>query len=251
VAALAASEGAVTEPFFQVRGVVKRFGGLTAVNDVSFDVARGEIVSIIGPNGAGKTTLFNLVTGQLAPSAGEVRFDGSTINALRPDARAQLGLGRTFQIAKPLPALTALENAMVGAFLRHPKLRAAEARAHEVLREVGLARRAGVRASQLTLSERRRLEVARALALDPQLVLLDEVMAGLNASEVAEAIDLVRRLNQRGLTFLIIEHNLKVVRAFSKRVIVIDRGAKIAEGNADEILSMPQVVTAYLGRRRR
>ncbi len=240
----------MNEPFFQVRGVVKRFGGLTAVNDVSFDVARGEIVSIIGPNGAGKTTLFNLVTGQLAPTAGEVRFDGSTINNLRPDARARLGLGRTFQIAKPLPALTALENAMVGAFLRHPKLRDAEAHAHGVLREVGLARRAGVRASQLTLSERRRLEVARALALDPALILLDEVMAGLNASEVAEAIDLFRRLNQRGLTFLIIEHNLKVVRAFSKRVIVIDRGAKIAEGNADKILAMPQVVTAYLGRRK-
>ncbi len=241
----------MTASFFEVRGVVKRFGGLVAVNDVSFSVARGEIVSIIGPNGAGKTTLFNLVTGQLAPTVGEIRFDGAVINDLRPDARARLGLGRTFQIAKPLPALTALENTMVGAFLRHPRLRDAERRGHEVLREVGLARRAGVRASQLTLSERRRLEVARALALDPALVLLDEVMAGLNASEVSESIDLFRRLNERGLTFLIIEHNLKVVRAFSKRVIVIDRGAKIAEGNAEEILSMPQVVTAYLGTRKR
>lgn len=240
----------MSAPFFQVNGATKRFGGLVAVNEVSFSVERGEIVSIIGPNGAGKTTLFNLVTGQLAPTAGEIRFNGDVINHLRPDARARLGLGRTFQIAKPLPALTALENTMVGAFLRHPKLRDAEAYANNVLREVGLARRAGVRASQLTLSERRRLEVARALALDPQLVLLDEVMAGLNASEVAEAIDLFRRLNERGLTFLIIEHNLKVVRAFSKRVIVIDRGAKIAEGNADDILTMPQVVTAYLGRRR-
>ena len=240
----------MSEPFFQVRGVVKRFGGLTAVNDVSFDLRRGEIVSIIGPNGAGKTTLFNLLTGQLKPSAGEVSLNGNVINALPPDARARLGLGRTFQIAKPLTALTAVENAMVGSFLRHPKLRGAEAKAYEMLREVGLQGRANVRASQLTLSERRRLEVARALALEPILILLDEVMAGLNQSEVAESIDLFRRLNQGGLTFLIIEHNLKVVRAFSERVIVIDRGAKIAEGNADEILAMPQVITAYLGRRR-
>ena len=237
-------------PFFEVHGVVKRFGGLTAVNDVSFKVRHGEVVSIIGPNGAGKTTLFNLLTGQLKPTSGDVRFNGEVINGLRPDERAKLGLGRTFQIAKPLPALTALENVMVGAFLRHRKLRGAEAKAHEVLREVGLARRANVRASLLTLSERRRLEVARALALEPVVILLDEVMAGLNQSEVAEAIDLFRRLNARGLTFLIIEHNLKVVRAFSERVIVIERGAKIAEGNADEILSMPQVISAYLGKRR-
>ena len=240
----------MTETFFSAERVVKRFGGLVAVNEVSFDLQRGEIVSIIGPNGAGKTTLFNLLTGQLKPSAGDVRMNGDVINTLLPDQRARLGLGRTFQIAKPLPALTALENAMVGSFLRHPKLRAAEAKAHEVLREVGLARRAGVRASQLTLSERRRLEVARALALEPVLILLDEVMAGLNQSEVAECIDLFHRLNQGGLTFLIIEHNLKVVRAFSKRVIVIDRGAKIAEGNADEILAMPEVITAYLGKRK-
>jgi branched-chain amino acid transport system ATP-binding protein len=250
VASLAAFDEAMSETFFQVQHVVKRFGGLVAVNDVTFDLKRGEIVSIIGPNGAGKTTLFNLLTGQLKPSTGDVRLNGAVINALPPDERARLGLGRTFQIAKPLPALTALENAMVGAFLRHPKLRAAEAKAHQVLREVGLARRANVRASQLTLSERRRLEVARALALEPALILLDEVMAGLNQSEVAECIDLFRRLNAGGLTFLIIEHNLKVVRAFSERVIVIERGAKIAEGSADEILAMPQVITAYLGRRK-
>ena len=240
----------MSETFFSVRGVVKRFGGLVAVNEVSFDMRRGEIVSIIGPNGAGKTTLFNLLTGQLKPSSGEVSLNGQVITGLPPDQRARLGLGRTFQIAKPLPALTALENVMVGAFLRHPKLAGAEKRAHEVLREVGLSRRAHVRATQLTLSERRRLEVARALALDPVLILLDEVMAGLNQSEVSESIDLFRRLNQGGLTFLIIEHNLKVVRAFSERVIVLDRGAKIAEGNAEQILTTPEVVTAYLGRRR-
>ena len=240
----------MSESFLSVRGVVKRFGGLTAVNDVTFDLRRGEIVSIIGPNGAGKTTLFNLLTGQLKPTVGEVSLNGNVINALPPDKRARLGLGRTFQIAKPLLTLTALENAMVGSFMHHRRLGDAEAKAHTMLREVGLDHRADVRASQLTLSERRRLEVARALALEPCLILLDEVMAGLNQTEVQDSIDLFRRLNQGGLTFLIIEHNLKVVRAFSERVIVIDRGAKIAEGNADQILTMPEVVTAYLGKRK-
>ena len=240
----------MSAPFLGVDAVVKRFGGLTAVNEVSFDVARGEIVSIIGPNGAGKTTLFNLLTGQLKPTAGEVRLDGAVINALPPDRRARLGLGRTFQIAKPLLTLTALENAMVGSFMHHRRLADAEEKAHRMLREVGLDARADVRASQLTLSERRRLEVARALALEPSLILLDEVMAGLNQTEVQDLIDLVRRLNGGGLTFLIIEHNLKVVRAFSKRVIVIDRGAKIAEGDAEQILTTPAVVTAYLGARK-
>jgi len=236
--------------FFSVRGAVKRFDGLVAVDGVSFDVRRGEVVSIIGPNGAGKTTLFNLLTGQLGVSAGEVSLDGRVLNRLRPDQRARLGLGRTFQIAKPLAALSALENVMVGAFLRHAGLRAAEAKARAVLEEVGLGARAHLRAAELTLSERRRLEVARALALEPQIVLLDEVMAGLNPSEVSEAIALFRRLNQGGLTFLIIEHNLKVVRAFSERVIVLDHGALIAEGSAGEILNAPEVVRAYLGRRR-
>jgi branched-chain amino acid transport system ATP-binding protein len=237
--------------FLSVRGVGKHFQGLHAVEDVSFDVSRGEIVSIIGPNGAGKTTLFNLLTGQLAPTSGEIRLNDRVLNHLRPDKRAKLGLGRTFQIAKPLIALTALENAMVGAFLHHPKLRDAEQRARAKLEEVGLRDRAHVRAGELTLSERRRLEVARALALEPQVVLLDEVMAGLNPSEVAELIGLVGRLNLSGLTILIIEHNLKVVRAFSKRVIVLDHGAKIAEGDADTILSTPEVIEAYLGKRRK
>jgi branched-chain amino acid transport system ATP-binding protein len=237
--------------FFSVRHVVKRFAGLVAVDDVSFDVSPGEIVSIIGPNGAGKTTLFNLLTGQLAPNSGEVRFDDQIINRLPPDKRAKLGLGRTFQIAKPLIALTAIENTMMGAFLRYPSLRAAEQKAMAVLEEVGLAPRANVRASDLTLSERRRLEVSRALAMEPRLLLLDEVMAGLNPSEVTESIALFRRLHQTGLTILLIEHNLKVVRAFSERVIVLDHGAKIAEGDAETILSTSAVVTAYVGQRKR
>jgi branched-chain amino acid transport system ATP-binding protein len=241
----------VSDAFLSVRGVGKHFQGLHAVEDVSFDVSRGEEISIIGPNGAGKTTLFNLLTGQLAPTSGEIWLNGQLLNRLRPDKRAKLGLGRTFQIAKPLIALTALENAMVGAFLHHRALHDAEQRAWAKLDQVGLHERAHVRAGELTLSERRRLEVARALALEPQIILLDEVMAGLNPSEVTEMIGLVQGLSKTGLTILIIEHNLKVVRTFSKRVIVLDHGAKIAEGDADTILSTPAVVEAYLGKRRR
>ncbi len=230
-----------------VTGVSKHFLGLRAVDDVSLSVRKGEIVSIIGPNGAGKTTFFNLLTGQLAPTSGEVRLRGERINQLAPHDRARLGMGRTFQIAKPLIALNALENVMIGAFMRHRALGTARDKAMAVLETVGLAHHARVRAGDLTLSERRRLEVARALALEPDIVLLDEVMAGLNQSEVGQSIDLLKRLHGSGLTFLIIEHNLKVVRAFSDRVVVLDRGRLIAEGTADQILNSPEVVKAYLG----
>jgi len=240
----------MTEPdILQVEDLTKRFVGLVAVDAVSFGVRRGELVSIIGPNGAGKTTLFNMLTGQLKPSSGEVRLHGNAINGLKPHQRARLGMGRTFQISKPLAALNVLENVMVGAFLRHKSLRAAQEHAMAVLEEIGLAEGMHRRASELTLSERRRLEVARALALEPQIILLDEVMAGLNPSEIALAIELFQRLHARGLTLLVIEHNLKVVRALSQRVIVLDNGALIAEGSAEEILAAPQVVEAYLGRR--
>ena len=237
----------MSSALLSVREVSKQFLGLLAVDSISLSVRPREIVSIIGPNGAGKTTLFNLLTGQLAPSAGEVRLRGEQINALAPHARAQLGMGRTFQIAKPLIALTALENVMIGAFMRHPALSLARDKAMAVLEKVGLAGVARRRAGDHTLSERRRLEVARALATEPEIMLLDEVMAGLNQSEVGQAIELLQGLHAEGLTFLIIEHNLKVVRAFSERVVVLDRGRLIAEGTADQILSSPAVIKAYLG----
>ena len=233
-----------------VDGVVKRFGGLLAVDTVSFAVAQGEIVSLIGPNGAGKTTLFNLLTGQLAPTSGNVWFDGRDIGQLGPNERARLGFGRTFQISQTLTSMSVLENAMIGAFLHHASLAAAASRAAEALDAVGLLRRARDRSAALTLGERRRLEVARALAMQPRLVLLDEVMAGLNETEVTEIIDMVQRLNGEGITFLVIEHNLKVVRAFSRRVIVLNRGRLLAEGSADAVLSDPDVIDAYIGKRR-
>lgn len=237
----------MAEALLAVTGVSKQFLGLRAVDNVSLSVRKGEIVSIIGPNGAGKTTFFNLLTGQLAPTEGEVRLRGQRINELAPHARAQMGMGRTFQIAKPLIALSALENVMIGAFMRHPRLSVARDKAMAVLQEVKMGHLARRRAGDLTLSERRRLEVARALALEPEIVLLDEVMAGLNQSEVGLAIELLQHLHARGQTFLIIEHNLKVVRAFSERVVVLDRGQLIAEGTADQILSSPAVIKAYLG----
>ena len=237
----------MTGELLAVSGVSKQFLGLRAVDNITLSVHKGEIVSIIGPNGAGKTTFFNLLSGQLAPTEGEVRLRGQQINRLAPHARAQLGMGRTFQIAKPLIALSTLENVMIGAFMRHRALATARDKAMGVLEKVGLAHHASRRAGDLTLSERRRLEVARALALEPEIVLLDEVMAGLNQSEVGQVIELLQGLHAGGQTFLIIEHNLKVVRAFSKRVVVLDRGRMIGEGTADQILNSPEVIKAYLG----
>lgn len=235
--------------FLEVNSLSKQFGGLHAVQNVSFDVHPGEIISIIGPNGAGKTTLFNMLTGQHAPSSGSLRFMGQDIGHLKPHHRAQLGFGRTFQISQTMVSLSVLENAMIGAFLHNRAIRNAADRAAETLDLVGLGAKASRSASELSLGERRRLEVARALAMDPKIVLLDEVMAGLNATEVQEILDLVLDLNARGTTFLVIEHNLKVVRAFSRRVLVLNRGSLLAEGSADEVLSDSTVIEAYIGRK--
>lgn len=236
--------------FLVIDKVTRRFGGLVAVDDVSFAIDAGDLVSLIGPNGAGKTTLFNVLTGQLAPSNGHIHFDDREIGRRKPNERAALGLGRTFQISQTLTSLTVLENAMIGAFLHHAGLRDAAEHAYQALEKVGLAARAQEQAGHLTLGERRRLEVARALAMRPRLLLLDEVMAGLNQTEVTRIVDLVKGLNAEGLTIIVIEHNLKVVRAFASRVLVLDRGALLADGSSDQVLSDPQVIHAYVGRAR-
>jgi branched-chain amino acid transport system ATP-binding protein len=227
--------------------VTKRFGGLIANQDVSFRVDAGEIVGLIGPNGAGKTTLFNCIAGFHVASAGEIRFRGESIVGLAPEAIAARGIARTFQIVRVFGSLTALENVMVGAMLHTRSVASAREKALATLEFVGLTTHAPRLASELTVSEQKRLEVARGLALDPQLLILDEVMAGMNPSEVKAAVDLVKRIRQRGIACLIVEHVMEGIMPIADRMVVLDYGRKNAEGAPREIAADPAVIAAYLG----
>ena len=234
-------------PLLEVRGIGKRFGGLQAVRDLSFDMARGEVLGLIGPNGAGKTTVFHLLSGFLAPDHGAVRFDGRSLAGLKPHAICRLGLARTFQIVRPFPHLSVWENVRVGALARRPQMAEARRRAEAVIDQVGLGAKAGHPAAGLTLSERKRLELARALATEPTLLLLDEVMAGLNPTEIEAIVTLVRGIHASGISILLIEHNMRAVMSLSHRIVVLSFGEKIVEGPPAAVANHPRVIEAYLG----
>jgi branched-chain amino acid transport system ATP-binding protein len=224
------------------------FDGLTAVHDLSFTVEPGEIVGMIGPNGAGKTTTFAMLAGFLTPTSGEILFQGKRINNLKPHQVCKLGLTRTFQIVQPFPDMTALENIMVGAYVRYPNTTDAKHKAMEVLERVNLLHKADTLGKNLTLIELKRLEIGKALATEPSLLLLDEVASGLKDAEVDNILVLVRQLNKEGITFLIVEHLMKVIMNLSQRVIVLDFGQMIGQGTPQEVSRNPAVLAAYLGK---
>ena len=251
-------------PLLSVRGASKRFGGLAAVDDVSFDVERGRIVGVIGPNGAGKSTLFNLITGLLPLSAGAIHFDGSDMARVPAHGRSRIGMTRTFQIVRQFGHLAVADNVMLGghaqmtqgflaSLLRLPAVLAEDRRLRETalrwLDFVGLSARAGEPASIIPHGQQRLMEIARAMVVQPRLLLLDEPAAGLNGTETANLLDILRRLNAQGVSILIVEHDMKFIMNLCDRIVVLDHGARIAEGTPAEIRRNPAVIEAYLGRK--
>jgi branched-chain amino acid transport system ATP-binding protein len=230
-----------------VSRVTKRFGGITANRDVSFDVAPGELVGIIGPNGSGKSTLFEVISGFYRPEEGEVRLDGTRLTGLSPDHICRLGVARTFQKLRPFAGLTVLDNVTIGALTRTRDVRHARERARDLLGRVGLAEKAGSHARTLSTGQRKRLELARALATEPRVLLLDEVTGGVDQRSIPGLVQLVRELHGGGLTLLVIEHNMRVITAVAQRIVALYLGEVIADGPPESVARNRRVVEAYLG----
>ncbi|MEA2834236.1 MAG: branched-chain amino acid transport system ATP-binding protein [Methylobacteriaceae bacterium] len=233
----------------ETEALTVRFGGILANADISIDVNEGEILGLIGPNGAGKSTLFNLVAGTYRPTSGRIRFDGRDITRLPPASRCKLGIARTFQVVKSFETMSVLENVVVGALVRHVSTRAAREEAYRVLDVTGLTRRAEANARDLTPPEKRRLEVARALATQPKLLLLDEVLTGLTPAEAQKGVELVRKIRNLGVTVVMVEHVMEVVMPLVDRAIVLDLGRVLVEGAPQTVVRDPKVIQAYLGDR--
>lgn len=232
----------------EVRNITKSFGGLMAIQDLDLRVEKGEILGLIGPNGSGKTTFFNVISSFLPPDHGHVYFDGQEITRLKPHVITGLGLARTFQHPKPLMELTAHENIRIAAFLKNRKDKEAAKTAWTILNLIGLEKAGNVPSHKLTFGQKKILEVGRALATQPKMICLDEVMAGLNWNESMEVIHLLRKIHQQGITLILIEHNISAILEISKRIVVLNYGIKIADGNPKEVVDSKEVIEAYLGK---
>ncbi len=231
----------------ETKNITKRFGGLVAVNDLSLSVEKGEILGMIGPNGAGKTTAFNMISGYYEPNEGQVIFDGNDITGMRPHKICKLGLTRTFQVVKPFPQLSVLDNVIVGAYNRTDDKAIAREKSQEILDFLGMSDMTKQLAGSLSVAGRKRLEIAKVLATEPKMILLDEAMAGLRPKETDEIIELVRQISQQGIALLLVEHVMKVIMSLADRIVVIHHGEKIAEGEPQQVVQDKAVIDAYLG----